>query len=61
MQLPPKKRPEPIVDGFTHIKDQRLRAFLCALREVRLLAQWLGLFILGLYGPTLTTWLKTMI
>lgn len=60
MQLPPKT-PDRIVDGFTHIKDQRLRAFLCALREVRLLAQWLGLFILGLYGPTLTKWLKTLL
>lgn len=61
MSLPPKKKPDPNVDGFTHIKNEKLRACLCALREIRLMLTWIAIAVIGLVGPELAKWLRTML
>ncbi|CAN7656695.1 hypothetical protein LJR129_005139 [Acidovorax sp. LjRoot129] len=61
MPLPPKKTPDPIIDGFIHIKNEKLRACLCALREMRLMVTWAAIAAAGLFGAELSNWLKTML
>lgn len=61
MSMPPQKKSDPVVEGFTHIRNQRLRACLCALRELRLMIQWLAFAAFCLFGQKLAKWLETLL
>lgn len=61
MSMPPPKKSDPVVEGFTHIRSQKLRACLCALREVRIMIQWLAFAAICLFGQKVVKWLAALL
>jgi len=59
--MPHTKKSDPVVEGFAHIRSQRLGACLCALRELRLMLQWLAFAAFCLFGPKLAKWLEAFL